>query len=1204
MTRRSGGRFSAGAAAALAVGAAGAAAAQEAAPSALGAIGPWLGSVQVDGRIEAGATMNPQNPVSGINFGRLYTDKANQLVLNQFDLRAWRDPDLAAGRPDLGFAVEGSYGMDSQFNHFLGIGDQGSTGRNSFDLVQANLDLGIPFRRGVATVVTGGLFVTPMGYESLDPRDNFFYSHSYVFDFGLPRKHAGVVTTTHVGSALDVVLGYTTGANTSFGPGGGYDDGEPHLLGGIAWRDRDITVRAFTHIGPEDTPVALPPGADPHRELRYYEDLSVAWAVSRRLNVATELNYVRDDGLRAEAGGIAQYLTYRFSPVVSAGARAEVWRDAQGAFVAGYPGNLDYVDAEQGLPNGAFRPGAATYGELTVGLNIRPMLDLRLGDRPIDSPFGQVIIRPEIRYDRVLAGASGFGSRPGSARDQTTFGVDVVVPLSFQHNAPEDGERAQPVGASVPPDGPPAGDAPLASAAGETFATAGRDARRNTPQMAAAVLAHTDPQVVQDLDGYLTDVALNATPTGGLAPSVRGLGGGAPHTGQAPAVGLNLDGVTIDGAFAQLLDPAEFAGVDVAYGPSGLFEGRDAAAGVIDFRRRAPTRAWGLDAQYSLEQGYHANNERVRLDAPVGPTAGLEISFSHRQRGGYLDNIYTGDGLYGRDEVTSGNLQFDWSVTPALDADLSITLAHGDGQGNPFALGDRLDAQILGPTLAAIHPGLQFNSYGSPYLPDGTQPLGAFQTAADGPNGQSLTAQLYALTLAYDSPVGRLTSITAFLDEGQATGQDLDGGCAVSDLAALPCPTLANPLVGVLHLSTSLTYRQFSQELRLDHDFAAVAQGRIGAYVIDDRTTRTQATRGVDNFAADAPAEGPSSAQTGTGYALFAEVNVHPTSRLSLSGGFRWSWDSESYSVADEPPADAGPALAGRTSRGELLSRVALDYQLTDGISLYAQRATGFRPGGLALASTLSERFPGQPNYDPANPDASYATFGSESDTSYEAGSRVSLLDGRLTGRLAGYFTRVKNLQVPQLVLTPAFGQVFNTYIVNLPRVETDGAELELAWRPAAAPGLTLSGQGAYENARITDGLIPAAQAPATPFATAGAVGTTFNLTGAPLVRAPRFTGTVRADYALVLGPGRFAFGADYRWTDRYALAVSDGLGDDQPAFGLMDISASYERSFYRISISARNILDHVYFADAVPAFFAHTWAEPRTVVVSLGVKF
>ena len=41
-----------------------------------------------------------------------------------------------------------------------------------------------------------GLFPTPLGYEVIDPSANPFYSHSYIFQFGLPFKHTGVLATT------------------------------------------------------------------------------------------------------------------------------------------------------------------------------------------------------------------------------------------------------------------------------------------------------------------------------------------------------------------------------------------------------------------------------------------------------------------------------------------------------------------------------------------------------------------------------------------------------------------------------------------------------------------------------------------------------------------------------------------------------------------------------------------------------------------------------------------------------------------------------------------------------------------------------------------------------------------------------------------------------------------------------------------------
>ncbi|HEY2483228.1 MAG TPA: outer membrane beta-barrel protein, partial [Caulobacteraceae bacterium] len=717
-----------------------------------GAVSGWLSSVVIDGRIEIGATLNPANPDTGINFGQLFTDKADQVVLNQFDLKAERAVDANGGRFDFGFAVEGFYGLDSQFTHFMGIGDQGSSGRNSFDLVQANVVAFAPVARSVGVEAKAGLFVTPMGHERLDPRQNFFYSNSYIFNFGLPRKHTGVLTTTHLGADVDVYLGYDTGANASVGAGGGFDDARPHALAGLVVRLGQVSIQGFTHIGPEDTPAVLPAGVDPHRQLRFYNDLVVDWTVSPRLNAAAEFNYLEDEGLHARAGGAAGYLTYDLSPHLSAGVRAEVWRDAEGAFAAAYPGNLDYLDAEEGLPNHAFHPGPATYGEVTVGLNFRPALSLDLAD----SPFGQTTIRPEIRYDRVLTGDSGFGGRPGSARDQVTFAVDVVVPLEFPHSAnagarhfidnlPSESLKGEPEERPIEASSEaiataPASLAPLDAGPGPYLA------------LGPAEVLLTSPRTVQDLDGYAANVTLARSADGpALAPYIRGLGDDAVHAGQVPAVGLVLDGVEIDGALAQMLDPWDLIAMRVDYGPSGLDQGQDADAGVIALETAAPTRTWGLSAQYGVEQGFHTSDARVRLNAPLGDTAGLEVSLSHLQRGGFDNNIYLGDALYGREETTLGAARLAWSVTPALDVDLAVTAGHLDGQGSPFALGDTLDGQT---------------------------PLGPYQTGADQPNGESLSAQVYSLTVRDRSPLGEVASITAFVHERQDTAQDLDGGCA------------------------------------------------------------------------------------------------------------------------------------------------------------------------------------------------------------------------------------------------------------------------------------------------------------------------------------------------------------------------------------------------------------------------------------------
>ena len=156
---------------------------------------------------------------------------------------------------------------------------------------------------------------------------------------------------------------------------------------------------------------------------RYIGDIVTTWKVNAKLTSVTEMNYIHDDGYNASGGGVAEYLTYPLSSITTVGLRAEVWRDNNGFFVAGFPGNLDYINAEEGLPNNSYNFGASTYGAITLGLNIKPA--------KLPKFIDGLTVRPEIRYDRILAGAAQFGDPPGSSKDQVTIGMDLVIPLAF-----------------------------------------------------------------------------------------------------------------------------------------------------------------------------------------------------------------------------------------------------------------------------------------------------------------------------------------------------------------------------------------------------------------------------------------------------------------------------------------------------------------------------------------------------------------------------------------------------------------------------------------------------------------------------------------------------------------------------------------------------------------------------------------------------
>jgi len=230
-----------------------------------------------------------------------------------------------------------------------------------------------------------------------------------------------VLTISHVSPILDIYAGYDTGVNTFVGAQGGYNDDQFHFLGGFGLNFAKLTVLALTHIGPENPQFALGANVDSHKYNRYLNDILLTYKFNDKLTSITELNYIRDDGANATGGGVAQYFTYVLTPEITAGVRGEVWRDNNGFYVAAFPGNLDYLNASFGLPNGSFGFGPVTYGAITVGMNFKPP--------KLPKVIDGLTLRPEIRYDRALAGANPFNG--GTARDQLTFGIDGVLPLTF-----------------------------------------------------------------------------------------------------------------------------------------------------------------------------------------------------------------------------------------------------------------------------------------------------------------------------------------------------------------------------------------------------------------------------------------------------------------------------------------------------------------------------------------------------------------------------------------------------------------------------------------------------------------------------------------------------------------------------------------------------------------------------------------------------
>ncbi|HUN40937.1 MAG TPA: outer membrane beta-barrel protein [Acetobacteraceae bacterium] len=418
----------------------GTATAPAAAPAAPAAPPPglWIDGIHFGAQLEGGFTANPENPTDGVNFGQLFNDRANQPQLNQLMLQINKPTDPNAKGFDWGFMVQGIYGSDARYTHSLGVFDMnpGPGWENQFDVVEAAGLLHIPGPTAGGTDVTVGLYPTPLGYEVINPANNPFYSHSYIFSFALPLKHTGIMAVTHVSPLLDIYYGIDTGVNTTFVQGVGDDNSAPAGLGGFGLNmmGGNLTLLALTHIGPENSTLLLDSlGYHANDYLRYYNDAVLTWKASDKLTLVTEGAWVRDDfdgffssgkPSPANAYGVAQYFEYTLSDIETLNVRVEVFRDDTGFFVTAYPnniglGNNNFVGGELGLP-GAASVGTGkptTYGEVTVGMTFKPNLP---------APITGLLIRPEVRFDDAFGGGHPFGTTM-NASTQVTFAADFVL---------------------------------------------------------------------------------------------------------------------------------------------------------------------------------------------------------------------------------------------------------------------------------------------------------------------------------------------------------------------------------------------------------------------------------------------------------------------------------------------------------------------------------------------------------------------------------------------------------------------------------------------------------------------------------------------------------------------------------------------------------------------------------------------------------
>lgn len=365
---------------------------------------PWA----IYGWIQNSFTANPSFPADRINFGVTPNYRSNDWLGNQY-YTVLENALEREGQFNLGGRLDFLFGHDWEFNKMRGVFD-GAFASGQFagiDLPQFYLDMHLPILTEGGVDVKFGRWYTLHGYEVVPAIGRPLLSVPYMFTFGQPFTHWGVMTTWNVNDNLVVYNGIPQG-----------------------WDTFQIESRAWGYMGGFSW-------------TGFEDKLNLTFIFSRNAHTYNRL-FIDQSGLLAPNNfGYSNNNINLFTTVLSyqwSDRLTQVMETDQGLengipeFVAGTPENnidgrwysfgnwflYDFTGEDKltGVwrseifwdPNGIRTGANDRYYEMTLGL--------------IYKPCEYLWIRPEARYDWAQFGTP---YNAGVSDSQFTYGFDVIL---------------------------------------------------------------------------------------------------------------------------------------------------------------------------------------------------------------------------------------------------------------------------------------------------------------------------------------------------------------------------------------------------------------------------------------------------------------------------------------------------------------------------------------------------------------------------------------------------------------------------------------------------------------------------------------------------------------------------------------------------------------------------------------------------------
>jgi len=725
---------------------------------------------------------------------------------------------------------------------------------------------------------------------------------------------------------------------------------------------------------------------------------------------------------------------------------------------------------------------------------------------------------------------------------------------------------------------------------GDVVVTARRQSERaiDVPIALSALsgddMAKTGAFTLDDIQAQVPSFTAYQSNARNSSIGIRGIGVSSAADGLDTSVGVYIDGVYLGRPGMALGDLIDIDQVEILRGPQGTLFGRNSSAGVVNASTQKPSFTFGATAEASVGN-YGYNQERFSITGPlVDGLLAFRLTAFNTYREGVTPNITTGIGAnsVGRQGARA---QILWTPNPNVSVRVIGEYSREDDTCCVANDKEILPAAIATNTARTLVAMAELG-----YTPVATTDFVQQDSPQDMKTDQASTSTEVDWNLGW----ANFTSITAVRYWHFDPLQDSDG----------------TPL-NILQVNVAQTKDiQFSQEFRLagktdkfswqtgiflfnqqlrDHyilnqfgsdagtfytDYLRIANPEAAAVSIAPGSQYIDDTRAITDSAA-----------------VFGQANYDLTSRLTLTGGLRYTHDDKhgvsNTSTFGTPYVTTSiPFSYDVDVKGDNLSWLASGtYKIKQDIVAYASYSTGYKSAGLNLNSAVSSTIP--------------LVLSPEKVGSWEVGLKSVLFDHHVSVDIDGFWTDLTGLQAN---IYPTNGA--KSYLTNVGNITARGFEGDFAWD--IIHGLTLSGNGSYNDtyySSYTNAPCPIGGAAVC------------NLTGAPVYESPRWIANAQLSYRFDLTDKVAPYGlVQYAYRSDADGTVDDGPLTRIPAYSLVNarVGAAFMNGRYDLSIWVENLANTIYWQNLGTASFAGASAfaisgqlgTPRTFGATLRATF